>query len=217
MELVYPLFLDLAQLPVIIIGGGAVAMRKAAGVLAAGGTNVRAVAPKFVKDFPDAVKQVVAPFDPNHLQGARLVFAATDSPAVNEAVVVAARQRGVLVNRADVEDEARGDFIVPALLRCGPITVAVSAAGSPAVSAAVRDHLAGAISNDWVNLAEAMRQIRPRVKSAGLTTERRHQILKTLATDDAIRALAGGGLESLWAWAREKFPELPPAAMDKTA
>ena len=210
MDLVYPLFLDLSQLPVVIIGGGAVAMRKAAGVLAAGGTRVKAVSPKFVKDFPQAVQQIVAAFEPKHLQGARLAFAATDSAAVNESVVLAARERGILVNRADVEDDAPGDFIVPALLRCGPITVAVSAAGSPTVSAAVRDGLAGAVTNEWVNLAEAMRHIRPRVKNADLTTDRRRQVLKALATEDAAHTLAGGGLESLWAWARENFPNCRP-------
>jgi siroheme synthase-like protein len=208
MELVYPLFLDIALVPVVIVGGGEVAMRKAAGVLAAGGTRVKAVSPKFLKDFPKGVEQVLAAFEPGHLEGARLVFAATDAAAVNEAVVAEARRRGILVNRADVEEEAPGDFIVPALLRCGPITVAVSAAGSPTVSAALRDGLAGAVGNEWVNLAEAMRKIRPRVKASGLSIERRRQVLKSLATEDAARVLAGGGLESLWTWAQVKFPEL---------
>jgi siroheme synthase (precorrin-2 oxidase/ferrochelatase) len=54
----YPILLDLSRRPVVIIGGGAVASRKAAGVLAAGAQDVRAVAPKFVRDFPEDVRQI---------------------------------------------------------------------------------------------------------------------------------------------------------------
>src|SRR5208337_1081676 len=101
----------------------------------------------------------VGAFEPGELDGAQLVFAATDSTAVNDAVVAESRRRGILVQRADAEesDDVGADFVLPAILRCGPIVVAVSAGGSPALAAAIRDILAGSVTNDWVNLAEAMK------------------------------------------------------------
>src|SRR5580698_5560697 len=101
----YPILLDLSHRPVVIVGGGAVASRKAAGVLAAGARDVRAVAPKFVRDFPGELKKINEDFAPGHLDGAGLVFAATDSQGVNDTVVAEAQKRNILVGRADADEE----------------------------------------------------------------------------------------------------------------
>lgn len=210
----YPIFLDLSLRRVLIVGGGAVAARKAKGLLAAGAVDIRAVAPRFVRDFPAGVQKIDAAYSSTHLRDADLVFAATDSSQVNDAVVADARGGralggGALVQRVESDDDDAGDFIIPAVLRCGGICVAVSA-GSPALAAAVRDRLAGAVSDEWVNLADALRRLRPVIKSSGLPMERRRQILRAMASQDAATALAGGGTAALWAWARQKFAELPP-------
>jgi precorrin-2 dehydrogenase/sirohydrochlorin ferrochelatase len=205
----YPIMLDIACRRIVIIGGGAVAARKVSGLLAAGATAIRAIAPKFSREFPASVEQILAEFSPEHLASAELVFAATDSPAVNDAVVAEARHRGILVCRADADDEEPGDFTTPALLRCGAITVTVSAAGSPALAAALRDMLAGSITNDWVNLAEALRKFRPRIKAAGLPIQKRREIFRLLAGADAADLLARDGTQQLWNWARQRFGDLP--------
>jgi precorrin-2 dehydrogenase/sirohydrochlorin ferrochelatase len=207
---VYPLFLDVSRRTVVIVGGGAVAARKAAGILAANGKLVRAVAPKFAREFPQDVPKKIGNFEPADLDGAALVFAATDSVAVNDAVVAESRKRGILVQRADGEEsDDPADFISPAILRCGPIVVAVSAGGSPALAAGLRDALAGSVTDDWVKLAEALRQLRPRIKAAGLPIARRREIFRALATTDAADALAGGGMPQLCKWLRTKFTDLP--------
>jgi len=205
----YPIFLDLSLRRILIVGGGAVASRKAKGLLAAGAVGIRAVAPRFVRDFPAQIQRTEAVYSPQHLDGADLVFAATDAAVVNDAVVADARGRGALVQRVESEDDDSGDFVVPALLRCGGISVAICA-GSPALAAAVRDRLAGSIGDEWVNLADALRRLRPAIKTSGLPAERRRQILRALATQDAAAALAEGGTTALWAWARGKFADLPP-------
>jgi precorrin-2 dehydrogenase/sirohydrochlorin ferrochelatase len=205
----YPIFLDLSPRRILIVGGGAVAARKAKGLLAAGAATIRAVAPRFVRDFPAQVQKIDAVYSPAHLQDADLVFAATDSSQVNDAVVADARAAGALVQRVESEDDDSGDFIVPAVLRCGAITVAVSG-GSPALAAAVRDALAGSIGDEWVNLADVLRRLRPAIKASGLPIERRRQILRALASPDAAAALAAGGTGHLWSWARQRFADLPP-------
>ncbi len=206
----YPLFLDVSNRPVVIVGGGAVAARKASSLLAAGATQVRAIAPKFVRDFPQQVEKTVGSFDPQHLSGAALAFAATDSSQINDAVVAEAHRLGILVNRADSDDEEPGDFSTPALFRAGHITVAVSASGSPALAAALRDVLAGVVTDQWVHLAQVLHEIRPKIRAAIPTITRRREIFRALAGSEAAEALASGGTSALWAWTRHRFPELPP-------
>jgi siroheme synthase-like protein len=209
----YPIFLDLSQRQIVIVGGGAVASRKATGLLTAGASRVRAIAPKFVREFPQKIERISENFSPAHLDGAGLVFAATDSPHVNQQVVAEAQRRGVLVNRADPDEDDPADFVTPALLRCGAITVAISAAGSPALAAVIRDRLAESLTDDWVKLADVMVRLRPRIKSLGLPMARRRDIFRALAGAEAASTLELSGEAGLWDWAAGKFPELgsPPA------
>jgi siroheme synthase-like protein len=207
---VYPIFLDVSRRKVVIVGGGAVAARKAAGLLAAGAGCLRAVAGRFVQEFPAGIEKKVADFQPADLDGAELVFAASDSAAVNDAVVAEARRRGILVQRGDAEEHHEpGDFVLPAVLRCGPIVVAVSAGGSPALAAALRDALTGSVSDDWVKLAAASKQLRPRIRNSGLPIARRREVFRALATTDAAKALKDGGMTGLCDWLRGKFDDLP--------
>jgi siroheme synthase-like protein len=207
---VYPIFLDISRRKVLIVGGGVVAARKAAGLLAAGAVSVRAVAIKFVREFPDGIEKKVANFEAADLDGAELVFAATDSTAVNDAVVAEARRRGIWVQRGDAEElDEPGDFVLPAVLKCGPIVVAVSAGGSPALAAGLRDALAGSVSDDWVKLAEASKQLRPKIRNSGLPIARRREIFRALATTEAATALKDGGMAGLCDWLRGKFSDLP--------
>jgi siroheme synthase-like protein len=118
------------------------------------------------------------------------------------------RKRGIWVNRADVEEDEPGDFAVPAIFRAGPIAVSVSTGGSPALAAALRDVLAGAVGDSWVNLAQAMLDFRPRIKSAGIPIMRRREIFRALASEAAMNTLDAEGTEGLWTWICRRFPEL---------
>jgi precorrin-2 dehydrogenase/sirohydrochlorin ferrochelatase len=205
----YPLLLDVSERLVVIVGGGGVALRKAQGLLAAGAGRVRCVALEFHTDFPDAVERIQAAFAPSHLEGADLVFAATDSPAVNEKVVEESRRRGIFVNRADGDEGLPGDFTTPALWRSCDVIIAVSAAGNPALAAKIRDDLAGKVDPMHVKMAEAMQILRPVIlKSRGLTRPRRREALRELAGDEATKLLSDGGLPMLEVWLRERYPEI---------
>jgi siroheme synthase-like protein len=206
----YPILLDVSQRKIVIVGGGAVAARKASTLLAAEAKSVRAVAPKFVREFPESVERKTAAFEPSDLDGAELVFAATDSAATNDLVVAEARKRNILVQRGDGEEvDHPGDFASPAILRCGPILVAVSAGGSPALAAGLRDTLAGSITDQWVNLAAALQQLRPRIKESTLPIARRREIFHALASSEAAAQLESGGMTGLCDWLRQKFSDLP--------
>jgi precorrin-2 dehydrogenase/sirohydrochlorin ferrochelatase len=165
----------------VIIGGGAVATRKAAGLLAAGAGRVRVVSPTFDREMPNGVERVTATFQPAHLDDADLVFAATDRAEVNAAVVAAAHERKIWVCRADAD----ADFSTPAVARRGAVTITVSTAGSPAIAARLRDQIQAGLDPRWIALADAAAKLRPAILAAGLSPQERKKILQDLATEEA--------------------------------
>ena len=140
----YPICLEMAGLRCLVVGGGPVAERKVAGLLAAG-ARVAVVSPSATERLRDwaragriglTLREYAAP----DLAGHSLVFAATDDGRINAEVARDARAAGVPINAAD--DPAHCDFILPAVLARGDLTVAVSTGGaSPALARVVRDEL----------------------------------------------------------------------------
>src|ERR1044071_2287280 len=97
----YPVFLDLKDRPVLVVGAGKVALRKARGLIEAG-AQVTVVAPQCLQDFEALpVRLVKRRFRLTDLTGARLVFAATNDRLTNHRIGVAARGRGLFANIAD--------------------------------------------------------------------------------------------------------------------
>lgn len=211
MSHVYPILLDVSQRRILIVGGGRVAARKAVGLVDAGAHHITVVAPSFVAGFPDAVKKVERAYESTDLDGATIVFAATDRASVNDQVVREARERNILVNRADAAEDNPGDFVTPAKYQEQNVLLTVSAA-SAALAASIRDALQRRWDPRWTMMATAMQEIRPWVRnSPGLSQEQRAVIFRLLATDDAMDVLDAGGLDALKNWLTEKHPELRDA------
>jgi uroporphyrin-III C-methyltransferase/precorrin-2 dehydrogenase/sirohydrochlorin ferrochelatase len=100
MSALYPVFLKLDGLPVVVVGGGPVALGKLDGLLAAG-AKVTVVAPEVLPAIRDKPVTVIEqPFRAAHLAGARWVGAAA-TPAVNKDVATAAAARSLFVNAVD--------------------------------------------------------------------------------------------------------------------
>ncbi|HUB32618.1 MAG TPA: bifunctional precorrin-2 dehydrogenase/sirohydrochlorin ferrochelatase [Bryobacteraceae bacterium] len=141
----YPIFLDLRGRPVLVVGAGTVALRKARGLVEAGAV-VTVVAPMWLPEFDGLpVRRVERRFRPADLDGAALVFAATNDRAVNRRVGAGARRRGIFANIADAAAEC--DFIVPARLERDGTQIAVSTGGrSPRLAAELRRKLESLLS-----------------------------------------------------------------------
>ncbi len=149
----YPVALDLTGRRAVVIGGGAVALRRAAALLEAGAV-VSVVAPAVLPEL--AALDVIVharPYRPGDLAGAWLAHAATDDPAVNAAVAAEAEQGRIWCVRAD--EAGASPAWTPAMTRHGDVTVAVTAGGDPRRSQQLR----AAIS---LALAEARLPLRPR-------------------------------------------------------
>ena len=133
----YPVMMRLAGRRCVVVGGGAVGLRKLRGLVAAG-ADVLLVDPAPAGPLPDGVAVRRRRFAADDLDGASLVFAATDEKRVNRDVVVAARERGLPVNVADDPDNS--DFTLPATFFSGGLSVAVATDGlGPSVFALVTE------------------------------------------------------------------------------
>jgi precorrin-2 dehydrogenase / sirohydrochlorin ferrochelatase len=142
-----------------VVGGGAVATRKARKLLQAG-AEVAVVSPEVLPELEGmGVETSRRPYEYGDLEGADLAFAATDSREVNAAVAREARERGVRVNVADRPSE--GDFAVPSTLRRGGLQVAVSTGGaSPTLARRIRDELEASFGPEWAGVVEELETVR---------------------------------------------------------
>ena len=140
----YPMGLRLTGLPVLVVGGGAVATRRVPPLLAAG-ADVVIVAPRLtpaLRALADRgrVTWHDRPFRPTDVDGVWLVHAALDDAGAAAEVSAAAAERRVFCVRAD--DRHAATAWTPAVTRHGAVTVAVLGGGDPRLSMAVRDRIA---------------------------------------------------------------------------
>ena len=169
-EALYPVSLVVAGRRCVVIGGGAVAARKAAGLVAAGAA-VTVIAPDIHPDIRALeVELVERPYQSGDLDLAWLAMAATNDPEVNRQVHADGQAARVWVNAADEPESCA--FTLPAVLRRGPVTVAVSTGGhSPALAGWLRDQVAGLLGPEIGMLAEMLSEARDRLQAAGRSTE----------------------------------------------
>lgn len=204
----YPVFLDLRGCPCLVVGAGPVAERKVASLLSSGAL-VTVVAPEATQVLAAQAEAgefvwLRRPFEPGDLDGVRLAFVATSRPEVNRLASWEARARGVWRNVADAPSEC--DFQVPAVVRRGPVSVAVSTAGSsPALAARVRDAVAAGLPPGLEGAARvlgALRELVPKGTAEGGPT--------------AAALLDGGLMDDLergdWESADEKVSRFYPSA-----
>ena len=167
----YPVSLLLEGRPCLVVGGGAVAARKTAGLVACG-ARVRVVAPE-VRDEIQAMAAVEVlrrPYRRGEVAGFRLVMAATNVPEVNSQVYDDCEAAGIWINAAD--EPASCSFTLPAVLRRCPVTVAISTGGSsPALAAWLRRRLAEEVGPEVGAAAELLAEVRDELKAAGQSTE----------------------------------------------
>ncbi len=169
----FSLLLDLTDRVGVVVGGGPVGRRKARSLLDAG-TLVRLICLEPVPgDFSSPrLTWIPEPYDPAHLTGASLVFAAA-TPQLNRQIVADARSRGIWVNCAN--DPPAGDFIVPATLRRGGFVISVGTGGAaPALARRVRDRLEPQFDDAFAAWVSLLREMRAETQSA-ISDEKRRQ------------------------------------------
>jgi precorrin-2 dehydrogenase/sirohydrochlorin ferrochelatase len=162
----YPLFALIDDRPCLVVGGGAVGERKVRDLMAAG-ARVTVVSRELTPGLAEMAAQgkiqaIRGDFSRHHLDGMFLVVGATDDQEVNRQVSGAAKNRGLLVNIVDAPDLCT--FIVPAQVRRGPLTIAISTGGaSPALARKVREELEEIFGPDYGRYLRLLQAVRDRV------------------------------------------------------
>lgn len=159
----YPIFLEVAGRPCLVVGGGPVAERRVEGLLAMGAA-VTVVSPSLTGRLgalaeDGKLRHMAREYRGGDLDSHQLVFVATGDGEVTAAVLREGRERGVWVNAAD--SPAGCDFFLPSVLRRGELVVAVGTGGtSPALSRAIREELEAYFTQDYAVLAEVVAEVR---------------------------------------------------------
>lgn len=200
----WPVVLDLTRVRPLVVGGGAVALRKVRGLLEAGGAPA-VVAPELAPELGRLVAERELPwvarrYEAGDLAGYGLVVAATDDPEVNDRIAADARAAGVLVNVVD--SPAASSFLVPATVRRGRVVAAVSTGGaSPRFAALLRDRIAGVLTPGVGAAAERLVRLRAEVAARWPEdAERRRRFWQELITPEFVELALAGDDEGLEAW-----------------
>ncbi len=183
----FPLFLKLENRPCLVVGAGTIAEGKIAGLLEAEAT-LRVVAPQATPQIHSWAKEKKLDlhqreFEPKDLQGMFLVVAATSNAPLHEQIFAEARRRSVLCNVVDVPHLC--DFYYPAVVRRGPLQIAISTSGeSPALAQRLRKELEIQFGPEYEAWVTALGEARAEIAKRDLAPEDRKDLLHQLATEE---------------------------------
>ncbi|PNY83033.1 siroheme synthase [Deinococcus koreensis] len=180
-------FLELSGEQALIVGGGSVALRRARTLLEAG-LQVRVVAPRVLDELAALpMRHEARTYRPDDVQGMRVVVAATDDAAVNDAVTADARAAGALVNHAG--DAGQGTLRFPAVTGRAGVQVAIATGRElPMLAQALREGVEGLLPTQ----ADLDGWVARREQALTMAGSEREAALEALRLD--IRAAIGAGL-----------------------
>ncbi|MFN2353131.1 MAG: bifunctional precorrin-2 dehydrogenase/sirohydrochlorin ferrochelatase [Desulfopila sp.] len=209
----YPVNLNIAGRTCVIVGGGAVAMRKA-GPLLDCGARVVLISPEAASPLEEMAESGklqwhARKYRQGDLQGAFLAFAATDDPRVQQTVAAEAQREGVLCNSADAPEGC--SFQVPARVRRGNFLLTVSTGGgSPALAAKLRRELAEQYGEEYKQFVDLLGAIRRRVVTDGQTSESHRILFEKLLQLNILPRIR----QENWLVLQEELMEVLPKEVD---
>jgi siroheme synthase-like protein len=171
----------------LVIGGGEVALEKVEGLLACDG-RVEVVAPDAVPELrrlaaEGSIAWQQRAYAPADLHGAFMAIAATDDTEINIRVWEDAEHRAMLVNVVDVPPLC--NFILPAIVRTGPLAIAISTAGaSPALAKRMKREIGELFGEPYANLAILLNEVRGWAKATLPTYQHRKQFFEAIVNGD---------------------------------
>ncbi|CAM4046106.1 MULTISPECIES: siroheme synthase CysG [Pseudoalteromonas] len=190
-----PIFTKLDNKPVLVLGGGDVALRKCRAFLKARAA-VTLVAPEFCDELNtlannNEVTLITDYFNEQHLDGMMLVIAATDLEDVNAQVFELANARNVFVNVVD--DQPKCSFIFPSIVDRNPITIAISSSGTaPVLARRLREKLETLIPQHIGPLASLVGSFREKVKQRFTHFSDRRQFWETVFDSSVVSKVQSG-------------------------
>jgi precorrin-2 dehydrogenase/sirohydrochlorin ferrochelatase len=204
----------------LVVGGGDVGLEKIEGLLACDG-GVVLVAPDACEEVralaeEGSIEWVRRRFEPADLEGKFMAIAATDDTDVNIAVYDATEERAMLVNVVDVPSLC--NFILPAIVRTGPLAIAISTAGaSPALAKRMKREVAALFGDSYAELAEVLNEVRGWAKGTLPTYQDRKAFFEEIVNGDPdpvelLRSGRRAELDAVIAAAQERHGDRVAAA-----
>ena len=197
----YPLYLNLQNQPVLLVGAGEIGLQKIRGFLECE-ARVHVVS-------PDALPEIAAfaesgqvrwsrrGYETADLDGMKLVIAATDDTVLQKRIAAESRERGILVNIVDVPPLC--DFIAPAIVSRGDVQIAISTGGAaPALAKFLRQKLEGVLGPEVAEFVRIAQEIRPRIMA--LPKEKRLGLWGCLASDGFLETIKRDAKAKIKEW-----------------
>jgi precorrin-2 dehydrogenase / sirohydrochlorin ferrochelatase len=181
----------------VVVGGGEIGLEKVEGLLACDG-EVTLVAPEAIDELQALAREGSIAWERRHYEPADLdrafmVIASTDDTDVNIGIYEDAEARAMLVNVVDVPPLC--NFILPAILRTGPLAIAISTAGaSPALAKRMKREIGELFGEEYATLAVLLNESRGWAKGTLATYQDRKQFFEGIVngTPDPIELLRAG-------------------------
>jgi len=192
-----PLFFDVAGREVLIIGGGKVALRRARQFSEAG-ARLTVVAPDILAEFnslPETTLICRGALTEDLKTHFIFTIIASSNARVNDAIAATCREKRILFSRCDSFSD--GDFISGSTVVKGDITCSTISGGVPAVSKYLQNRIDSLIRPELIELAAALAEIRPRVKTSGLSEVEKADFMARWVTDGVLDRIAREGIEKI--------------------
>jgi len=195
----YPLLLDLRDKRCLVVGGGSVGTRKTAGLLECG-AGVTVIEPNPSVRLQDMTRNpslhlISRPYRTSDMDGVVLVYAASDDAALNRRIGRDAGRRGLLCNIADQPE--LGNFILPAVMRRGDLTIAISTLGrSPALAKRLRQRLEEQFGDEYAEFVRLLGAIRKRLLNQGHAPELHKPLFDALIDSELFTLIRDGRLDA---------------------
>ena len=179
--------LRLSGRPCLVVGGGEVGLEKVDGLLACDG-RVTLIAPDAVPELAEyaregSIEWKRSEFRDSDLDGRFMAIAATSDTDVNISVYEGAERRAMLCNVVDVPPLC--NFILPAIVRTGPLAIAISTAGaSPALAKRMKREIAESFGEPYARLAVILNDARGWAKATLPTYQDRKEFFEGIVNGD---------------------------------
>ncbi|MFC1541946.1 bifunctional precorrin-2 dehydrogenase/sirohydrochlorin ferrochelatase [Candidatus Latescibacterota bacterium] len=199
----YPVFIRLNGRKCVVVGGGKIASRKISDLLESGAevTVIAEIPDRRIKELAEK-KEITLynrRFEPGDIEGAFLVFAATDNDSVNAEIADIGSEAGALVNAVD--NPSHCDFFSAGVVKRGPLRIAVSTSGfCPAVAAGIRRELEELFSKSYGDYLVFACEMRNHVlKSNDIAKVKKDKVLQWLGKKETFNFYTNAGKEAVWA------------------
>jgi precorrin-2 dehydrogenase/sirohydrochlorin ferrochelatase len=214
----YPIGLQIEGRSCLVVGGGRVAERKARGLIECG-AKVTVISPELTPGLTTLLGEGVLHWEARGYRGGDstgffLVMAATDDPEVQDQVQADALRGQTLLNVADVPEKC--NFILPALVRRGGLTVAISTSGkSPALAKKLRQEIEGWLVPQYEIVVEALGVIRPYVLAWGLPQAENEKIFQGMLDRGIVEEITHNHGEGLVPFLEQTLGQGLPAELTR--